>query len=237
MAEVAVPARANDTMEFVPEELDLEPGVPYESKRVRVLDFRLPAGDSAVVEHTLPTVRWEVTLRADVPTPTPLFFESGSTYQIENTCTEERREIVFEILGAPRMTEEEVRSLERAAIYTALVGTDCVLENSYCRMVELKLPPGGAGPPAGFHQHTLDYGMVWVQQTRQNVWQPASEPEQQQDTKFLLEAIFNDGHFMWKTVPRGGCDDKGSPHLGWAAHNVTNNRRDEWLRIFHIELK
>jgi hypothetical protein len=140
-----------------------------------------------------------------------------------------------------------VAALSASAAYDVLVGTKLVFENSFCRMVELKLAPG-SGQPSQYHQHALDYGMVWVQPTCQDVFVPSID-----GAKYIATAVFADGNFMYKTVACGGRDDSyvkftlyeddkqpqhfyhctdGEPIPGWAVHNVTNARSDEWLRNF-----
>lgn len=207
--------------------------VLLESSRLRMLDFRLPAGKRVEVEHTVPTVRWEV-LDPNLPTAWPMFFKGCSRHWVENTGAEERREIVFEILGPPEKSEDEVRSLMNAAKYPTLIGTELMLENRYCRLVELKRPPGTTRP-SEFHQHVLDYGMVFLHGSILKIWQP--QEKDQQEAEEVEEVHFKDAHSIYKTIERGGFDEEGHPHRGWAAHNVTNCQNDRWLRVYHVELK
>ena len=70
-----------------------------DAEQMRIIDVRIPPGARAEVRHEVATLRWPVASRPDLESPTPQYFEAGTTHTMENDSSEELREIVFELLS------------------------------------------------------------------------------------------------------------------------------------------
>jgi len=197
-------------------------------------DFRLAPGAREDVTHGFPTLRWEVA-EADAPLPPPVFFEAGAGHSISNTGDAEYREIVFELMagGEPRHSDEDVRSLGGSARYDPHIGTAVSFENRLLRAVELRLAPG-AGEAEQLHQHTLDYGLVFLGETAIDLWRPGPEGAAE---AAVLGWELPDGFAMWKPMPNGGYESEHGQPVEYSMHSITNARKDAWCRCYQVEVK
>ena len=213
--------------------------VLFTNERLRVLDFRLPVGSGvANVSNALPTVRWQI-LGADQPIPQPVFYAAGTCAAISNPAGEERRDFVFEMLGAaPRYSPEQVSKLLAAPKYTTDVGSRMFLENDWCRMWDFHSPVG----MDVFHQHVFDYAFVVIGDgSALNLFHPsnassASAPKNgsQYDATFS----FHDGQVNWNGIEHGGFEPDGrTPDMPDALHSVDTRGFRTEFREYLIELK
>lgn len=200
-----------------------------ENPRLRVLDWRLPAGASASLQHACATLRWEVASHASQETPAPHFFEAGEVHSVENAGPEERRELVFELLQAePRHDEAALRQLEAGAQFDTMIGTKVNFENRLCRAVEIHLPPtdGSEAENEHLHQHLLDYTLIWLDDSRIKFYETG--PQDKAAFKQHIDVV-DGASAMFKAIEVGDMSD-------WTVHEVAN-ATGEWLRCYQLELK
>lgn len=207
-----------------------------EGSRLRMTDFRLAPGEQVSIVHTYPTLRWEVAQGVEERLPTPAFFEAGSSHQAENSSGVEYREIVFELLAGsqPGHSDEDIQKLEGAASFNPMIGTDVNFENQLLRAVEIVLPPG-AGEADDFHQHTLDYGLVWVgDNMKLGLWHPGKGGKAV--AEFRNQDVA-DGFAMYKPMANGGFEEVEGKPVSYAMHSVTNDSTTSWARCYQVEVK
>jgi hypothetical protein len=210
--------------------------VLFANERLRVLDFRLPAGAVANVSNTVPTVRWQIRGASD-PIPAPSFYEAGTCATVASALEENRRDFVFEVLQPPRYTAAQVDALLRApqqrSNMSVAVGSSMFLENEYVRMWDFHSPVG----MDVFHQHVLDYAFVVIgNHSSLNLFHPSSAwPNgSQYDATFG----FRDGHVSWEAIGNGGYEPGGTtPVMPGCLHSVDTRGFDEQFREYLIELK
>jgi hypothetical protein len=92
---------------------------------------------------------------------------------------------------------------------------------------ELHMPPGG-GNPEDIHQHTLDYGLVFVgERVHIKVWGPGADGK----SVLIKDDHLQDGSAVFKSIEEG---DLSAPY---AVHALTNGSKTDWLRCYQVELK
>ena len=210
--------------------------VLFANERLRVLDFRLPAGAVANVSNTVPTVRWQIRGASD-RIPPPSFYEAGTCAAVTLASGEDRRDFVFEILQPPRYTAAQVEALLRApqarSNLSVAVGSSMFLENEYVRMWDFHSPVG----MGVFHQHVLDYAFVVIgNRSSLNLFNPSSAwPNgSQYDATFG----FRDGHVSWEAIGNGGYEPDGTtPIMPGCLHSVDTRGFEVEFREYLIELK
>jgi hypothetical protein len=200
---------------------------------MRILDVRTPPGSRCVVAHAVATLRWAVGPEEE-DSPTPLFFEAGTTHTVDNASSPgELREIVFELLGKGSTQQgPEVAEREAEAQFNTAMGTTVNFENYAVRAAELRCPPGG-GEELDVHQHTLDYGLCFLGQNETKMYHPGPlgrEGEPVLQTK-PGEGNVPDGNAVFKPISRGDLTP------GYAVHKLTNASQSSWLRCYQVELK
>lgn len=205
----------------------------FENARLRVSDFRLPPGAGAVIEHLLPAVRWQVgggehTLGGtrEAVVDKQVHFVQGATWNVQNEAAWEYRQIVFEFLGPPQRSEEEVQRVLAASRYPIDVGTELLFENHLCRCWDFYLPPGGS---ADVHQHTMDYAFVCVAPSRLIGFHP--------DGEVAFDDVSGDGQVTWAPTPNGGFEHGGHEVRAESVHSAVNGYKDKPMREYLVELK
>mmetsp|Transcript_104821 Transcript_104821/g.291941 ORF Transcript_104821/g.291941 Transcript_104821/m.291941 type:complete len:214 (-) Transcript_104821:207-848(-) len=207
-----------------------------EGSRLRLTDFRLAPGEEVSIVHTYPTLRWEVVSGAEACLPPPAFFDTGSSHHARNARDVEYREIVFELVAGsqPRYSEDKIQKLEAAANFNPVIGTGVNFENHLLRAVEIVLPPG-TGEADDFHQHTLDYGLVWVgDNMKLGLWHPGADGKAVPE--FRNQGI-PDGFALFKPMANGGFEEAEGNPVAYAMHSVTNDSEDSWARCYQVEVK
>uniref|UniRef100_A0A7S2ITY0 Uncharacterized protein n=1 Tax=Zooxanthella nutricula TaxID=1333877 RepID=A0A7S2ITY0_9DINO len=207
-----------------------------EGSRLRMTDFRLAPGETRSIEHPYPTLRWEVVGGAEPRLPPPVFFKAGSAHHAQNAREVEYREIVFELLAGtqPAHSCEAIQQLEAATKFNPMIGTEVNFENDLLRATEIVLPPGG-GKPDDFHQHTLDYGLVWVgDNMKLGLWHPGTDGKAVAEFR---DQDIEDGFALFKPMANGGFEEAEGKPVSYAMHSVTNDSKESWARCYQVEVK
>jgi hypothetical protein len=216
----------------------------FENVRMRITDFTLPPGAKCTVQHLRPAVRWQAdipashilsidgsSMEAAVKAKQVFFAEAGQTWEIENTADTEYRQIVFEFLDEkPLYTEEEVKSLLKAAKWHTEVGTELLFENEWCRVWDFSFGPG-EGDAADIHQHVMDYVFLYVGRGH-----PHKLIGTNPDGSIQFESEAWDGTVQWFDAPNGGYNTDGKTvveHLRHGGYNGNEYQFTEYL----VELK
>ena len=207
----------------------------FRNERLRVLDTRLAPRSRRRWCHAVPTVRWQA-VGDHLPTPTPDFFEAGSSVTVSNgSAHEERREIVFEILQSPRYTEAEVTHLLNRPSWPTEVGTKLMFENRLMRLWDFRSSHGMHKHQ--LHLHTLDNAFVILGAAKLNVYKPEQGAAQPAQPTLVKSIVAEDGDVVWNTVAHGGFEADGiTPVSPQCLHSVENCAEDEF-REYLIELK
>ena len=151
------------------------------------------------------------------------FASAGERWDVENAAAGEYRQIHFEFLQPPRHTEEQVRAKLEAALFSTEVGTSLLFENSYCRVWDFPLAPGG-GSYTDVHHHVLDYVFVYVAPGRLLGSHADGSPG-------LFDSINADGDVTWFDIPASAPTDARYAHGG------VNGYSDRPMREYLVELK
>lgn len=203
----------------------------HENPRLRVFDWRAGAAGDVYVTHAVPTVRWLVLSGAD-PTPSPEFFAAGSSANRRGGS----RELVFEILGEPRYSEEEVRSVLAAPAWPTDVGSTLMLQNRYVRMWDFRSSKGMN--KHDFHQHCLDNAFVVIGEGHLNVYSPSDLKDPGAAKAVFQRAVhFSDGEVSWHSVEHGGYESDGVTPIASANLHSVDNISSAEFREYLIELK
>ena len=221
--------------------------VLLENEWLRVLDSRLPKhAKQAIVRCVVPTVQWQV-LSALEPTPRPTFCTPGETLSFAHggrgNADQERRDIIFEILQEPKLTEAEVRARLAAPMYSTDIGSTLLFENRYCRLWDFMSAKGGMDGKH-FHQHALDYAFVTLREGHLNLFAPSDWRDPESAPKFVFPLPpYTDGQVTWLRSTHGGFREDGvTPLVPILLHGVENlpelyqGNSTEW-REYAIELK
>jgi hypothetical protein len=186
------------------------------------------------------TIRWQVEdglhmLQSDgadgqQPTTTDakdrsvLWFNPGEPFRCRNAhASSQYRQICWEIKQPPKYTEDRVRALLDAAIYSTDVGTELLFENEFCRVWDFFLAPG-EGDWSQPHHHVLDYAFVYVAPGR-------LLGSHHDGTPGLFDSINDDNDVTWFDIPEGAATDPGYAHGG------KNGYDDRPMREYLVELK
>eukprot|EP00667_Euglena_gracilis_P007460 EG_transcript_7537 len=217
--------------------------VLFENARLRIEDFTLAPHEFVAVVHERPCVRWQAgeghhrlekdgTVEEVAVLDKQVFFTpEGSTWRLENTGTQEYRQILFHFLQKkPLYSEEEIKSLLAAAIFPPIVGTALLFENEWCRVWDFSLA-SGEGDPADIHQHVMDYAFLYVGKGH-----PHKLVGTNPDGSIAFESEAYDGQVQWFHIPNGGFEPDGKTVLQEARHGGFNGNEFQFTEYL-VELK
>lgn len=202
-----------------------------EVPRLRVLHQTVEDGAEEEVKHEVPTVRWEVIMLENAPTPQPNFFPAGSSARVGAG-----EWLVFELLMEPERAVEHVEELLPRAEWPTEVGSVLMFENESCRLWDFRMPPRG-GNRLDFHVHCLSYAFVLLGHGKLQVFKPV----ELEGGKIGAEpcAVLERDHLgvVWSERSTDLVQADGiSPTVPGALHAV-ENLLDTEFREYLIELK
>jgi len=190
----------------------------------------------AVFKAQWPTIRWQVdpgqhwlsingaeAELSDVADREVFWLDPGVTWQLSNAGLGIYRQIVFEIMQAPKHSEAQIQELLKKAIYSTDVGTKLLLENRFCRVWDFYLEPG-QGDPDLKHHHVMDNVFVYVAPGRLLGYHHDGRPG-------LFDDVKDDNEVTWEDVP-----DSAAENLEFA-HGGKNGYDDKPMREYLVELK